>query len=847
MTGVLALILSAFPLAAADPKAGEFFEIKVRPVLAARCGACHIASKAAGLQMDTRAHTLAGGKSGPAVVPGKASESLLIQAVTHTHARLKMPPGGKLTDPEIAALREWVDGGAVWPDAAPVVSKAAPYAVTREQRAFWSFQPVKSPALPSNAGRTPIDRLLLHALSAKGLKPVAAADRRTLIRRASLDLTGLPPTPEDVDAFLADRSADAFAKVVDRLLASPRYGERWARYWLDIARYSDDKLNSTQDEPQPNAFRYRDWVIDAFNRDLPYDRFLTAQIAGDLLPEPQPAALGFYALSPEFQDDRVDTTTRGFLGLTVACAQCHDHKFDPIPQRDYYSLLAVFNSTRMKEYPLAPEPDVKAWRAQKAKVDKLQKEIDEFVARHARDLADILATKTARFLPAAAKLEPAAGLDPEVLKRWQAYLGRKTREHPFLKLWDAAPSKAQAESFQAALLAVNEEEKAVAERNKIKLGLDPSRGDLSQASLESLARDKYVLWREVIEGVLRFREKDLERYLAGEWKERLATLRAELKREQEALPKQYAFLHGIEDLKTPAKQRVYLRGMRDNPGDEVPPRFLEVLTAGERAPFTQGSGRLELAAAIASASNPLTARVMVNRVWIGHFGQGIVRTPSNFGQLGERPSHPELLDYLAARFVEQGWSVKKLHREIMLSAAYQLSAAHDAKNFTADPENRLLWRANRRRLDAESLRDSALFVAGDLDTKLGGEAQKLTEEKNHRRTVYGFVSRRKLDPMLQLFDFPNPNSTSEQRLATNVPLQRLYFMNSGAVAREAQALAGRVSGAGDRDKIRTAYRTLFGRLPSDAETRLGLDFLREGSWPQYAQVLLGSNEFTFLP
>jgi hypothetical protein len=832
----------------ADAKAAaEFFEMKVRPVLAARCGACHIASRAAGLQLDTRAHALAGGKSGAAVVPGKSSESLLIQAVAQTHPRLKMPPGGKLAEAEIGALRAWVDAGAVWPEAAPLTPKVSAYTITSEQRAFWSFQPVKAPTVPHNSGATAIDRFVLQALSAKGLKPVRPADRRTLIRRATLDLTGLPPTPEEVDAFVADRAPDAFARVVDRLLASPHYGERWARYWLDIARYSDDKLNSTQDEPQPNAFRYRDWVIEAFNRDLPYDQFLKAQVAGDLLPEPQPAALGFYALSPEFQDDRVDATTRGFLGLTVACAQCHDHKFDPVPQRDYYSLLAVFNNTQMKEYPLAPAAAVMAWRAQKAKVDRLQKQIDQFVARQARDLADILAVKTARFLMAAAKLAPADGLDPETLKRWQSYLGRKTREHPFLKKWDAAPSRVEAEAFEASLLAINDEEKAVAERNKIKLGLDPSRGDLSQASLESLPRDKYVLWREVFEGVLRFREKDLERYLAGEWKERLATLRAGLKREQEALPRQYAFLHGIEDVKSLKKQRIYLRGMRDNPGEEVPPRFLEILSPGGRKTFSRGSGRLELAEAIASPFNPLTARVMANRIWLGHFGQGIVRTPSNFGQLGERPTHPELLDYLASRFVEQGWSVKKLHREIMLSATYQLAALYDARDAAVDPDNRLLWRANRRRLDAESLRDSALFVAGDLEARLGGEAQKLTDESNRRRTVYGFVSRRKLDPMLQLFDFPNPNNTSEQRMATNVPLQRLYFMNSPTEAREARSLAARLSGTSDREKIRAAYRTLFARTPSEAETRLGQDFLREGGWPQYAQVLLSSNEFTFLP
>jgi cytochrome c553 len=838
----------AVGLPAADANAGrEFFEMKVRPLLASRCGGCHIAGAMAGLKLDTREHAVKGGKSGAAIVPGRAADSLLIQAVAQTHPSLKMPPGGKLTDEEVGALRQWVDAGAIWPDASPVVNKAAPYTITKEQRTFWSFQPVRLPAVPKNDGRTAIDRFTVAALSAKGLKQAGPADRRTLLRRASLDLTGLPPTPEEVDAFIADRSPDAFAKVVDRLLASPQYGARWARYWLDIARYSDDKLNPTQDEPIPNAFRYRDWVIGAMNRDLPYDQFLKAQIAGDLLPDPEPAALGFYALSPEFQDDRVDATSRGFLGLTVACAQCHDHKFDPIPQRDYYSLLAVFNNTQAKEYPLAPEAEVKAWRAQKARVDKVEKELNEFIARQARELADILATKTARFLLAARKLGPADGLDAETLKRWQKYLDRKDREHPFLKKWDASPSTAEAEAFQKLLIEVSAEEKTVEEKNKIKLGLDPSRRELSQASLDSLPRDKYVLWREVFDGVLKYRDKDIERYLSGEWKEHLTAVRARLQKEKDALPKQYAFLLGVEDLKKLKTQRIYLRGMRDNPGDEVAPHFLQILSPGEPKSFTKGAGRLELAEAIASPSNPLTARVMANRIWAGHFGEGLVRTPSNFGQLGDRPSHPELLDYLASRFVENGWSMKKLHREIMLSSTYQLSTEYLEKNVTADPENRLLWRANRRRLDAESLRDSTLFAVGALDLELGGPPEKLAEEKNVRRTVYGFVSRRNLDPMLQLFDFPNPNSTSEQRLSTNVPLQRLYFMNSPAEARAAKALAGRVTGATDRDKIRAAYRRLFGRLPSEAETRLGLEFLHEGSWPQYAQVLLGSNEFTFIP
>jgi cytochrome c553 len=843
LLGCLLVVRAALPAADAQSPQ-EFFELKVRPVLATRCGACHQATKMGGLQLDSRAHALAGGKSGPAILPGHAADSLLIQAVNQTHARLKMPPTGKLTDDEIAALTRWVDAGAVWPDAAPSASAKA------ARSSHWAFQPVKEPTPPKVNAPTAIDKFILAALEAKGLKPVRPADRRALIRRATFDLTGLPPTPAEVDAFLADRTPGAFAKVVDRLLASPRYGERWGRYWLDIARYSDDKLNSTQDEPYPNAFRYRDWVIDAFNRDLPYDTFVKAQIAGDLLPEKQPAALGFYALSPEFQDDRVDATTRGFLALTVACAQCHDHKFDPIPQQDYYSLLSVFNNSTPHEYPLAPEPEVKAWRDQKAKVDKVEKEIKDFVDRQGKDLAEILAAQASRYLLAHAKLAPPggqeAGLDAETAKKWAKYLERTSREHPFLKDWDAKPTPEAARAFEQLLLDVNAEQKLVEDKNHIKLGLDPSRNDLSQANLESMPRDRYVLWHEVFETVLKYGEKDLPRYLSGPWKQHLESLQAQLKKEKDALPKQYPFLHGIEDAKTLKKQRVYLRGARENPGEEVPARFLATLSHGDRQPFTHGSGRLDLAEAIADPKNPLTARVMVNRIWMGHMGAGLVRTPGNFGNLGERPSHPELLDYLAARFVSGAWSMKKLHREIMLTSTYQLSSAHSARNFTADPDNRLLWRATRRRLDAESLRDAMLFVSGDLELKDGGPPIPIADEKNHRRTVYGFVSRRKLDPMLALFDFPNPIATSEQRIPTNVPLQRLYFMNSPAVAREAKALAANLPGADDRAKIQTAYLRLYGRAATAEEIKLGLDFLRDAPWPQYAQVLLSSNEFNFV-
>jgi mono/diheme cytochrome c family protein len=416
------LLLAAGVAHAADPD--EFFESKVRPVFARNCYACHTDARSGGLRLDAADAFQKGGKSGAPVVPGKADESLLVQAIRQTHPRLKMPPGGKLKDDEIAAIVAWVNSGAVWPKGTPAEIKST-YTITPQQRAYWAFQPVRKPAVPdvknTSFVRNPIDNFVLAKLEEKGLKPARPADQRVLIRRATLDLTGLPPTAEEVDAFLADRSPNAFATVVDRLLASPRYGERWGRYWLDVARYSDDKLNSTQEEPYPNAFRYRDWVIQALNRDMPYDVFVKAQIAGDLLPSDDPLqyqpGLGFYALSPEMQDERVDATTRGFLGLTVACAQCHNHKFDPIPQTDYYSIQGIFSSSELHQVPLAAKDVVERWDAEKKAIDKVDARLKEFIAAQTDQLGAILAGQTARFLLASRQLAPVIDLDHETLER----------------------------------------------------------------------------------------------------------------------------------------------------------------------------------------------------------------------------------------------------------------------------------------------------------------------------------------------------------------------------------------------------------------------------------------------
>ncbi|MFO0280603.1 MAG: PSD1 and planctomycete cytochrome C domain-containing protein [Acidobacteriota bacterium] len=862
-----ALILFALGLAAQDP--AELFEMKVRPLLAKNCYGCHTSSAMGGLRLDSREALLKGGHSGAAVSPGKPESSLLVQVVAHTHDKLKMPPSGKLPEADIKLLSDWVAAGAVFPVRA--VPAPSTDEITPEQRAWWSFQPIKKttpPAVKSAVSvRNEIDLFVLARLEKEGLAVAKPASRRTLIRRAFFDLTGLPPTIEEVLAFERDRSPRAWENVVDRLLASPSYGERWGRYWLDVARYADDKLNSTQDDPYPNSFRYRNWVIDSFNQDLPYNQFVKAQIAGDLMGKQWAAATGFFALSPEMQDERVDALTRGFLGLTVACAQCHDHKFDPIPTRDFYSLQGILNSSELHELPLATPEIVEQWERKRKELEVVERRLKDFYDSQTRLVGEMLASRTARYLLASQGFGDPAQLDQETLERWKKYLASDRLYHPFLDNFrrltrDKAPKAqlaAEAQIFELKLLAIHEEKKLVDEKNKVLLGVDPTRNDLSQTHLEAMDRDKTVLWRDMFErsisdssgffrygnGVLFHGKETIGRWLTGNWTKYLAEqkqIEADLKK---ALPEKYPFLQTLRDKPKPADMKIFIRGDRNNPGELAPRRFLAILSGKDRPLFHEGSGRLQLAEAIANDANPLTARVIVNRVWQNHFGRGIVSTPSNFGQLGEKPTHPELLDWLASDFMEQGWSLKKLHKKILMSATYALSTEIVAANLTKDPDNRWLWRANRRRMDAETLRDSLLFASGELDLTPAGKALKLDQETNLKRTVYGFISRRKVDGTLALFDFPNPQATSESRMSTLVPPQRLFLMNSPFVEKRAAALAAKLSGS-QEEKVRQVYRRLFSRDPDSVELKLALEFLTGHDWLQYARVLLGANEFLFV-
>jgi len=889
-------LLAAPVLSAAGPADTEFFETRIRPLLVDNCYACHTASKMGGLQLTSKQRAVRGGASGPAIRPGNSQASLLIQVVSHTHEKLKMPPAGKLEDEQIADLKAWVDAGAVWPDTdddallEPDV-ESTEYRISPQQRAFWSYQPVQEPQTPKVQNtawaQTAVDHFILAKLEEKGIEPVGRADKRALIRRASLNLIGLPPTPEEVEAFLADDSPEAFAKVVDRLLASPHYGERWGRHWLDLARYADGAIGAARDTPYQNAFRYRDWVVQALNDDLPYDQFVRAQLAADLLPEEEKekhlAALGFLALYPG-GDDRVDVTTKTFLGLTVGCAQCHDHKYDPIPTKDFYSLQGIFDSSEKHEYPLVGEEEVERWKAAKKKVDDKKAELKKFIEDQSASLRQILFTQTAEYMMAArsviqgqadvAHASQSTGLDEEILGRWVVYLRDTQIEHQFLDDWKAVmerdgsdqEAQATAEAFEQQVIAVDKEKTEIEDINYVRLGGAKGVADektRQYTNLEFLDLKKWYLWRDMafnpyspdgfkfVGGVYYFGDRkdfEVDRFLSGMWKMRLDQLRAEAKQLEENLPEQYPFIHGMRDKDKPVDPRVAIRGDKENLGEPAPRRFVHILCDGEPEPFSKdSSGRLELANAIVDPKNPLTPRVMANRIWMAHFGVGLVGTPSNYGQLGERPTHPELLDYLAARFIESGWSMKQLHREIVLSAAYQSSVQHNEKNASVDPDNKLYWRANLlERLDAEVIRDSMLSVAGKLDLSVGGPPVDFDEL--HRRAIYGKISRTQPDRSMELFDFPDPNTTSAKRMRTQGPMQRLFFMNNDFVIEQAKAFAERLHAEApnsDQDRIRRAYELAFQRPPTSAEIELGLEYLAGGeeAWPRYAQALIGASEF----
>jgi cytochrome c553 len=877
---LLAALATGRAAADADADAGlAFFEAKIRPVLVEHCYRCHGEKKQRGnLRLDSKDAMLKGGDSGPALVVGKAAESLLIKAIRHD-GELKMPEGNKLPANVMADFEKWVAMGA--PDPRTVGAAAVAETINwNAARTFWSFQQPHKPAEPKvrNAGwaRTPIDRFILAKLEAEGLHPVAPASRQALIRRATFDLIGLPPTPEEVEAFTNDPSPDAFTAVVDRLLASPHYGERWGRYWLDVARYAEDQAHTFAVVPNTNAYRYRDWVVAALNDDMPYDRFLKLQVAADLIEKDDAGrikhlpALGFFGLGAQYYkntdaakaaadelDDRVDTVTRAMLGLTVSCARCHDHKFDPIPQQDYYSLAGIFSSSKLANVMLATRAEETRYIEQQGRIKKVDTELKQFLRVEKAALAEKHAVEVARYAVAAwkvqvrreAKMSVGAmakkeSLEAGALGRWVKFMEKPPKSaaaDAWLKLSNSDEAKA-AELAEKLQQTVNQ---CLADRGK--KPLSKANTDL----LDSLFGEK---------GVFTPTDGELNSQLPADKKQRLEQMKTDLtKLQMDDAARPLPVAHGLAEANA-ADMKVFLRGNPAKLGPVAPRRFLQVL-AGENAPrFSQGSGRLELANAIATKDNPLTARVMVNRVWQNHFGRGLVATPSNFGKLGERPTHPELLDYLACRLVDSGWSLKTLHREIMLSAVYQLASVRDESNFAIDTDNRFLWRMNRRRLDIEAWRDAMLAVSGKLDATMGGPTMELSAANNFRRTMYAKISRHDLNQLLRLFDFPDANITSERRNETTVPQQQLFVFNSPFVAEAAKALAARVQqdARGDDQRVQRAIQLAYGRCGSDEELSLAVGFLHTGDsaseqqanrltrWERLAQVLIGSNEFMYV-
>jgi hypothetical protein len=875
------------------PEQVEFFEKKVRPVLAEKCYSCHGEKKQnGGLRLDNAAGVKAGADDGPVVVPGQPGKSRLIASVKR-EGEHPMPPKEKLSDDAVAALTEWVKLGAPYP---AVLAKS-----TADPKKHWAYQPVKNPtapAIPNSQSKieNEIDRFVLAKLGDKGLSLAPRADKRTLIRRAYYDLLGLPPRAEEIDAFDKDPSPQAFEKVIDRLLAKPQYGERWARYWLDVARYADTKGYVFQEERAfPFAYTYRDYVIRSFNEDKPYDQFVIEQLAADKLPlggDKQPlAAMGYLTLGrrflnnvPDIIDDRIDVVSRGFMGLTMSCARCHDHKFDPIPIKDYYSLYGVFaSSVEPKELPLIGEtprtPDVAEFEKDLAK-----READyaaEVARRYARMLANLRsADSIADYLRALldAKGKPAGELGGFVRERdlnrlafekWQSYFEKKTRTHssifsPLLELH--AATGVDFDTKAPAIIARLGKDPKKPVHPVILRGLTEAKPKSFRVAVEAVAKAiAEARWyepelRDVLgpNGPLNISIAEAEKVFNRIDRDQLAAIRKKIEAFKAASPAAPPRAHVLNDLPKPQEPVVFLRGNPGARGPAVPRQFPEILAGPNRKPFTQGSGRLELAKAIASPENPLTARVFVNRMWIGHFGQGLVRTPSDFGVRSDPPTHPELLDWLAVQFVQGGWSMKKLHKTIMLSATYQQSSVGMPTAFSADPENRLLAHQNRRRLDFEAMRDSLLFASGRLDiSHIGGRSVDLFKSPfTARRSVYGLIDRSNLPGTFRSFDLASPDQHSPQRFQTTVPQQALFLLNSPFVGEQAKALANRPDVKSSKDaaeRVSKLYRAALGRSPTRDEALLASEFLAVdseggtfGKWEQLAQVLLLSNEFAFV-
>jgi hypothetical protein len=903
----------------------EFFEHSIRPLLAENCYSCHGAEKSeSDFRMNSRDAILKGGESGnPGAIAGKPTESLLIQAVKH-EGDFSMPPEKQLTQQQIADLTRWVESGLAWPDesSAPVQLTAVERLAVHQTN-HWALQPIKRPALPALQSdwliESPIDLFVAEKLNEKGLSQAVVADRRALIRRATFDLIGLPPTKDQVDAFVSDIAPDAYERLIDRLLSSPQYGERWGRHWLDVARYSDTRGYSLAgvDRNYPFAFTYRDYVIDAFNDDLSFDMFVRQQLAADQLEtadDPRTlAALGFITVGRKFLsqqdtiDDQIDVVTRGLMGLTVGCARCHDHKFDAIPTEDYYALFGVFNScSEPAELPMIASPEVQQQHAGFLKgLEEVKQNREAYLDERLAAYQEHARTKIADYLvriilpnqeEQLKKLEyvslPESELSRRLLQHWQGYMQRNASQSPrifrpwieLLKLtdegfveqsqqliaqWKEQPASDQ--SVQADVLAALEAQplQAKSDLARVYAQLLQDQADKLKAALESgttidQATEDQKLFAQVIlaeDSPLTIKRDEIHSYLNRAERQEDTNRQSAINKYLSTAPAELAHAMVVVDNPNPGDARVLVRGDARRPGEIAPRRFPAVLSGKERRPFQHGSGRLDLANEIVNPDNPLTARVLVNRIWMHHFNQPLVSTPSDFGIRCEQPLHVQLLDFLARELLDHGWSIKHLHRTIMLSHTYQQSSSYHSEHALADPENQLLWRMNPRRLEFEALRDAMLAVANNLDTQLHGKAIEITRPPySQRRTVYARIDRQDLPNLFRVFDFASPDQSAAQRTRTIVPQQSLFMMNSAFALEQVRAIVKNMqaSGAESNDqKITRLYQFIFARDPIAAELEMGQEFMEHAlptdaaaqldPWHRYVQLLLFTNEFEYIP
>ena len=812
-------------------------------ILQKNCFACHGAAKTSGLDLRTSESMLSGGAHGAVIVPSDPEQSRLYKQITHV-AEPAMPPGKKLSDDDIDTLRIWIEGGAAYPkidvkeaDAAAkaAMAKAEERPITPEERNYWAFRPVKTvaPLKASEAAwnANPIDAFALAAMKSKGLKPSPRADKRTLVRRAYLDLTGLPPTPEEVDAFVKDMSADAWPKLIDKLLASPHYGERWARHWMDLARYADSD-GFEFDKDRPEAWRYRDYLVKSFNDDKPYDRFIKEQLAGDeyVTKDMQPEAAresiiatGFLRMGPggggggergkqDSLDDIVTVSSMTFLGMTVGCARCHNHKFDPIPQKDYYQIQAVFYSIRPYTYPLVSPVEVAKYRAEVNRITELQRPF-----RKAK--TDLEAPYQKRLI------EEAISKLPEYMQdAWRTPAEKRT---------------------DGQKLNVQQIQKTLTD--------DTLAHKIDEPMIVSLMTED-------------------ERKKHQELNDKIEEL-------ENQKPQMYPTAIASTDSGPTAPPSYFLqRGVADAKGSLMQPGVLSVASAMDYVFPTPPPGaqttwrRRGFAEWVASPDNPLTARVMVNRLWQHHFGEGIVRTPSNFGKMGEQPSHPELLDWLASQFISKGWSMKAMHRLMMNSQLYQMSSDDNMADLGIDPENRFFWRMPRERVEAEALRDEILAVSGKLDRTVGGAcifpyiSPDIFQGSSHRtwagkpdddpstwrRSLYVFSKRSIRYPLFEAYDQPNLINTCDRRNRSTIAPQALLLMNNNFVIAQANYFAERLkkeAGADPGAQVDRAFQLALNRAPSAAERARSIAYIKANParLAEFCQAMFDLNEFAYRP